>query len=81
MLSARVRTERPGEFGMILRLARCVLIVSSCALLGAAAPALAARGGGHGGHFAVPELDPAAVGAVAALVAGGALLVARRRKP
>jgi hypothetical protein len=38
------------------------------------------RGGDAGGKRAVPEFDPAAAGALAALVAGGALYVASRKK-
>ncbi len=32
------------------------------------------------GRHSIPELDPAAVGAIGVIVAGGALLIARRRK-
>jgi len=36
--------------------------------------------GERGGRRSVPEFDPATIGAVAALVAGGGILVARRRR-
>jgi hypothetical protein len=35
----------------------------------------------NGSPHPVPEFDPAAVGVIAALVAGGGVLLARRRKP
>jgi hypothetical protein len=39
-------------------------------------------GGGQGGvRQWVPEFDPATVGAVAVVLAGGGLILARRRKP
>ena len=40
------------------------------------------RGGGRGGggRHSVPEFDPAAAGAIAALLASGALTIAHRRK-
>jgi hypothetical protein len=61
-----------------------VLILST----GVPARALAAPSGDRDHHeprrgppvHAVPELDPSVVGAIAAVVAGGALLIARRRK-
>lgn len=48
-----------------------------------ATPALADdRRGGRGGRgrHGVPEFDPAVAGAIAALMAGGSVLVARKRK-
>ncbi len=36
--------------------------------------------GERGHRRSVPEFDPATVGAIAALVAGGGVLIARRRK-
>lgn len=38
------------------------------------------NGGGGGGGHSVPEFDPAAGGAMGALLAGGALTLARRRR-
>ncbi len=37
-------------------------------------------GGGHEHPRSIPEFDPAAVGAFGVIVAGGGLLLARRRK-
>lgn len=34
----------------------------------------------HRRRWSVPEFDPAAVGAIAAIVAGGSIVLARRRK-
>lgn len=33
-----------------------------------------------GSRFAIPEFDPSVAGAIAAIVAGGGLILARRRK-
>jgi len=38
------------------------------------------QGQSRGRRRSVPEFDPAAIGAVAAIVAGGGLLIARRRR-
>ncbi len=38
------------------------------------------KGGGHGGKVSVPEFDPTAAGAIAAVIAGGSVVLARRRK-
>lgn len=58
--------------------------------LGSEALAQPSRGGGRppgrpshgssGNRHSIPELDPAAAGAIGVVVAGGALLIARRRK-
>ncbi len=63
----------------------CVVVVALLTL--APRPALAGAGE-HGGHHegkapvrhSIPEFDPSAAGGIAAIVLGGALLLARRRK-
>ncbi len=37
-------------------------------------------GGGHSGAHVIPEFDPSAAGAIGVALAGGILLVARRRQ-
>jgi LPXTG-motif cell wall-anchored protein len=81
---------------MLRRIVMCSLAASVAAFLLSAAPVAAQhegggrqgkgapkpggeRGGGKG-RKSLPEFDPAAAGAVGALVAGGAVLLARRRK-
>jgi len=46
----------------------------------APALALADRAGRNERRRSIPEFDPAAAGAIAALVAGGGVLLARRRR-
>jgi hypothetical protein len=69
---------------MLRRLVFALLTGVLSAVLWAAPQALAQEhdGDGDGHHHRrwVPEFDTAAVGTIAAVVAGGGVLVARRRK-
>jgi hypothetical protein len=68
-----------------LRAAAVIGLLTSAALAsdgsgdGSRAGVTEGEGGGGGSHR-VPEFDPAAAGAVAALLAGGALTLANRRR-
>jgi hypothetical protein len=75
---------------MIRRSALSLLLVLACvaAPLSALAEPRQKHGGGNSGGGGqggvrqwVPEFDPATVGAVAVVLAGGGLILARRRKP
>ena len=81
---------------MIRRFALSVLLVFLCVAAPASALAegrhkhgggpsggggTSGTGGKSGGRSWVPEFDPATVGAVAVVLAGGGLILARRRKP
>lgn len=72
---------------MNLQPGRAVFSLTIATLLLGATPALAQereRGhqGGSGDHFrrSVPEFDPTTVGAIVALMVGGGVLLARRRR-
>jgi hypothetical protein len=81
---------------MIRRIALSVLLLLVCVAVPASAVAgdrpkhgggssgaggNSGGGGKNGGRQWVPEFDPATVGAVAVVLAGGGLILARRRKP
>ncbi len=70
---------------MTSRVGRVLVLAGVLSTLPAAASAAGDREGDHSGDHhgdarSVPEFDPAAIGAVAALAVGGGVLLARRRK-
>ncbi len=75
---------------MTFKMLRALVAVSALLTIPATISAKGQQGGGNRGGdddgdrgrapWSVPEFDPAAIGAVAALVAGGGVLLARLRK-